>query len=213
MPRLPRASSRGSASPSIPPSTMGCWLRIIARMVWSHLLRARVSRGLRTGARLVTGSARHRVTRTGACHFLLFFVREHHDETRGFLDAHRGVIDKDRIGGAHERRDSSFAVAPIALIYFVENLGERECLTLFLVFLPAAFGARFRRSVQENLQLRVGENDGADIASLHDHAATGAGALLLGDKNAAHLGNRSELRSRLRNVRGADLARHFPAIE
>src|SRR5213078_758768 len=99
----------------------------------------------------------------------------------------------------HSRRSSSRYVS--------------ELLVLFLMFLPAALRAHFRRCVQKDLQLCVGKNDRADIAPFHHHAATGSGTLLLGNEYTSHARDGCQPRSCLRYLGSANSMRHFPPIE
>ena len=82
-----------------------------------------------------------------ACSFFLPFVGEHDDEARGLFDAHRGVVDKHGVGGAHQWGHFAFAVAAIAFAHLIENFGEREGFAFFLMFFPAALCAHVGRSV------------------------------------------------------------------
>src|SRR6266403_1610284 len=77
--------------------------------------------------------------------FPFAFARKHHDQARGFRRIHRGVVDKDGIGGAHQRRHFAFAVAFVAFANFFEDLREGQIFALFLVLFPAAFRANFWR--------------------------------------------------------------------
>src|SRR5207244_1487685 len=52
------------------------------------------------------------------------FVREKNDQPRCFFCAHRRVIQVHSIACSNERRNRSFAVAPVALANFFENFRE-----------------------------------------------------------------------------------------
>src|SRR6266567_9082788 len=167
---LPRASSRGSASPSTARNIMACSLRITARTAWFRRHLARTSkRSAQTislpavgefagpNVRAARRSARLGARRSRTCSFSLPFVREHDDQACRFFDAHRGVVDQHRILGADKWRNFSFAVALVAFDHFIEHFGHRHLLALFLMFFPAALRALLRRGVEKNLQFRVRE--------------------------------------------------------
>ncbi len=78
---------------------------------------------------------------------------------------------------------------------------------------PTPLRSHFRRSFEKNLQLRARENHRADVPPFHHHASARTGALLLGNKNFAHAGDRRKPRRRLRHFRGSDLLRHFFRIK
>jgi len=141
------------------------------------------------------------------------FAGEHDDEASGFVDVHRGVVDDDGVGGADQGRDLAFAVPFVALAHFLEHLEDGEMVALFLVLFPAALGANFWRSFEKNLQLGIRKNDSADVAAFHHDATARAGALLLGDEDAADSGDRSEAGCGLRDVGGANGFGNFDSVE
>src|SRR6266404_8585184 len=103
-----------------------------------------IARASNMSIRIITFSSQRRASR--ACpsrllrcgrEFPFAFARKHHDQARGFRRIHRGVVDKDGIGGAHQRRHCTFAVAFVALVDFFEHLREGQIFALFLVLLPA----------------------------------------------------------------------------
>ena len=78
---------------------------------------------------------------------------------------------------------------------------------------PAPFRAHFRRSIQKNLQLGFGKNDSSDVAPFHHDAATGAGALLLGNEHFSHFCNRREARRGLCNLSRPNFVRYVLSIQ
>src|SRR5712672_505234 len=107
-----------------------------------------IARATNMSIRIITVSSRRRASR--ACRSRLLrcgrefaFARKHHDQARGFCRIHRSVVDEDGIGGAHQRRHCTFAVALVAFADFFEDLREGQIFTLFLVLFPAALGANF----------------------------------------------------------------------
>src|SRR6266404_1057658 len=81
--------------------------------------------------------------------FPFAFARKHHDQARGFRRIHRSVVDKDGIGGAHQRGHFAFAVALVALANFFEHLREGQILAFFLVLFPAPLRANFWRRLEK----------------------------------------------------------------
>src|SRR5206468_12854864 len=85
--------------------------------------RQRTSRQRKTPASAISES---RLPSGGSRRFFLAFPREHNDQSRGFFNAHRGVVDKHGIGSAHQRRNFAFTIALVTLNHFVENFRERS---------------------------------------------------------------------------------------
>src|SRR5207245_3776958 len=79
--------------------------------------------------------------------FPFALARQHHDQPRGLLDAHRRVVHKHGIGSTRERRDFAFAIAAVALDNLIKNFRERHLFAFFLVLLPTALVAHFRRGI------------------------------------------------------------------
>src|SRR6267378_1638605 len=99
-----------------------------------------IARATNMSIQIITVSSRRRASR--ACRsrllrcdreFPFAFARKHHDQARGFCRIHRSVVDKDGIGGAHQRRHFAFAVALVALANFFEDLRAGQIFALFLV--------------------------------------------------------------------------------
>src|SRR6266403_200789 len=179
-----------------------------------------IARATNMSIRIITVSSRRRASR--ACRsrllrcgreFPFALARKHHDQARGFCRIHRSVVDEDGIGGAHQRRHCTLAVAFVAFANFFEHLCEGQILAFFLVLFPAAFGANFWRRLKKYFQLRVRENYSTNVASLHHHTAACSRALLLCDKDSAHRSDGGEARRRLRHLWRANFFRDFPAIE
>src|SRR6266571_1950083 len=92
-------------------------------------------------------------------HFPLAFACQHDDQPRGLLDSHGGIVDKDGIGGAHERRNFALAIALVALFDFLKNFSKRQLVTFFPVLFPAPLRAHFRGRIQKNLELSEGRSE------------------------------------------------------
>ena len=96
--------------------------------------------------------------------------------------------------GGHERGDLAAAVELVALLKGVEGLVDlgfellgRERLGVVLVTLQyAAAGALTRVGRQEDLDLRIGEHDGADVATFGDDIAVLGGAALVDEHGGAY---------------------------
>ena len=123
-------------------------------------------------------------------------VDEVFDNADDLIDGVGGGVDVHGVLGWHERRDLAAAVELVALFEGVEGLvdlglellgGER--LGIVLVTLQhAAAGTLARVGGQKDLDLCVGEHDGADVATLgHDIAILG-GAALMDEHGGAHAG-------------------------
>src|SRR6267154_1898401 len=179
-----------------------------------------IARATNMSIRIITVSSRRRASR--ACRsrllrcgreFPFAFAREHHDQARGFRRIHRSVVDKDGVGGAHQRRHFAFAVAFVAFANFFEHLCERQILALFLVLFPAPLRANFRRRLKKYFQLGIRKNNSANVAPFHHNAAASPGALLLRNKHGAHRRDSGQTRGRLRNLWRANLLCDFCAIQ
>ena len=123
--------------------------------------------------------------------------------------------------GGHERGDLAAAVELVALLKGVEGLvdlgfellaGER--LRIVLVALQhAATGALTRVGGQKDLDLRVGEYDGSDVATLgHDIAVLG-GAALMDEHGRAHARVGRDLGHVSVDLRGANGSRGILAVD
>src|SRR5882762_2390143 len=93
-----------------------------------------IARASNMSIRIITFSSRRRASRADALRvctlrllpccgseFPFAFAREHYDQARGFSRIHCGVVDKDGVGGAHQRRHFAFAVALVAFADFVKH--------------------------------------------------------------------------------------------
>ncbi len=118
------------------------------------------------------------------------------DNADDLIDGVGGGVDVHRVLGGHEWRDLAAAVELVALLEGVERLVDlgleqlcAERLSVVLVALQhAATGALTRVGGQEHLDLRVGEHDGADVATFgHDIAVFGCAALM-DEHGGAHAG-------------------------
>src|SRR2546427_175363 len=143
------------------------------------------------------------------CRRRFAFVREKHDQPRCLFCAHGRVIHEDRIVCANERRNRSFAVAPVALANFFQNFRELQRFAFLCIFQSPPLRAYFHRSIQENLQVGVGKYDRANVAPFHHHAAASCGTPLLSHQHRAHPGDHRHLRRRLRHCRRANLVRNI----
>src|SRR5580658_8396931 len=81
------------------------------------------------------------------------------------------------------------------------------------VLLVAALAARFRRGIEKNLDVGVGEDDGADVAAFHDHAAAAAEVALEIDHPGANVGVNADARGSLGNVGVANALGDVGSIE
>lgn len=138
---------------------------------------------------------------------------EHGDEAGDFFGFHCGAIDEDGVFGLNERGSGAFAVAAITLMDFVESAGEIDCVTFLLMLTPAALGADFGRRSEKNLQLGVGKDYCADVASLHNDAARFASTALFCDEDVANAGIHGDFRGGLRNFGGANCGGDVFAVE
>ena len=107
-----------------------------------------------------------------------------------------GGVNVHGVLGGHERRDLAAAVKLVALLKGVESLvdlglellGSKRLGVVLVTLQHAAAGALARVSGQEDLDLRVREHDGSDVATLgHDIAVLG-GAALMDEHGGAHAG-------------------------
>ena len=137
------------------------------------------------------------------------------------VDGVGGGVYMHGVLGGHKRRDLAAAVELVALLKGVEGLvdlglellaGER--LGVVLVALQhAATGALARVSGQEDLDLRVGEYDGSDVATLsHDIAVLG-GAALMDEHGCTHARVGRDLGHVSVDLRGADGSRSVLAVD
>lgn len=94
-------------------------------------------------------------------------------------------IDVLRVGGLQQGRLRPGAVTLIPNPDFASNLTGIGLLALEGKLLMPAPGPHFGRGVEEDLHPGVGEDDGADIAALHDEIVGFGESLLLGDHFAA----------------------------
>ena len=123
--------------------------------------------------------------------------------------------------GGHERCDLAAAVEFIALLEGVEGLVDlglellcAERLGVVLVALQhAAAGALTRVGGQEHLDLRVGEHDGADVATLGDDIAVLCGATLVDEHGGAYARVGRDLGHAGIDLRGANGGRCVRAVD
>src|ERR1700726_1312262 len=81
------------------------------------------------------------------CCSVLAFFHQHYDDSRGFFNAHSGIVHQHRICCSNQWGHFSLAVAPIALANFFHYFLQRNFVTFFLMLLPAPFCAHFRGSI------------------------------------------------------------------
>ena len=97
------------------------------------------------------------------------------------LQRQPGRVDRDRVGGGRERRVLAAAVALVAHRLLLEHDGG-----VGAELGGAAARALLGRRGEEDLDLGVGHDDGADVAALGDPVALAEQAPLLGDERRAH---------------------------
>ena len=122
--------------------------------------------------------------------------------------------------GGHERGDLAAAVKLVALLKGVEGLVDlgfellgRERLSIVLVTLQhAAAGALARVGGQEDLDLRVREHDGSNVATLGDDIAVLGGAALVDEHGGAHARVGRDLGHVGVDLRGANGSRGVLAV-
>jgi hypothetical protein len=132
------------------------------------------------------------------------FARKLDNQARSVFHVHRGVVHKNGIGGANQRRNFALGVALVAFVNFLENLVQIERVAFFDMFLPTALCASLRRGVEKDFQFRVWKHDGADVPPFHDHSAARPSALLFGNEYRAHPRDRSHARCGLSDLIGAN---------
>ena len=82
------------------------------------------------------------------------------------------------------------------MLHFCKHIFVFDLFALFYELFIAAARTLLGGSGEENLDLRVGQNNGTDIASVHDAVVFGGDILLETEKELADCGHRRDFRGR-----------------
>src|SRR5690606_35264183 len=86
----------------------------------------------------------------------------------GLLEVHRRGVKHGGIAGALKRRDLALLIARVALDALLMDLVERDDITARAELFPAAKGSGRVVGGVEDLDVRVREDDRADVPALDD---------------------------------------------
>src|SRR6266480_5973629 len=100
-------------------------------------------------------------------------------------------VDDDRVGRRPERRDRAIRVDTVAQLDLLAHRILVHPLATPLVLRRATADLLVQAGDKEELELGVGEDDGPDVATRHDHTRPGHLALLL-DQRLAHTSDRGD---------------------
>ena len=101
----------------------------------------------------------------------------------------------------------------VALLYVLQNVGIVGRHSLLLQLVVAALGTYLCTGGDEDLEFGIGEDSGADIASIHHDATFESHLLLLGHKGCTHKGDGSDGADVTAHLEAAYLEFHILAIE
>src|ERR1043166_1418394 len=111
----------------------------------------------------------------------------------GLFDGKLGGVYTDGVGGCAQRRVVARGVAAVALVDVCERLLEALRARARSLLVEAAARALFGGRGEEELHVRRGEDDGADVAPVEDDAARPPHLALAANRSEEHT---SELKSR-----------------
>ncbi len=130
------------------------------------------------------------------------------DPVHDLADLEAGGVDLDRVGGRPQGPVLALGVARVSASLLLDDPLER---------LPglggAPAGALLVARGQEDLERRVGADDGPDVTALRDIAAAVDQGSLAGDHRLAHLRMSRDARCGLPDLRRADPVAHVLAVE